>query len=60
MEREVLSSSPWHPATGRESSKLHQGRFRLAIGKPFVTERVVRHCSRRPREVGDAPCLSVP
>ena len=28
--------------------------------KHFLTERVVNHWNRRPREVVDAPCLSAP
>ncbi|KFO06025.1 hypothetical protein N312_05859, partial [Balearica regulorum gibbericeps] len=41
------------------SFKLKEGRFRLDIKKKYFMMRVVRHWSRLPREVGDAPSLEV-
>jgi len=43
----------------RNGIKLCQGWFRLDIRRNFFTVRVVKHWNRLPREVVDAPCLSI-
>ncbi|KAK4822944.1 hypothetical protein QYF61_023444 [Mycteria americana] len=45
--------------THGNGSKLCQERFILDIRKHFFTKRAVKHCYRLPREVVDAPSLSV-
>jgi len=38
---------------------LHQGKFRLDIKNNFFSDRLVRHCSRLPREVVVLPSLEM-
>lgn len=39
--------------------KLIWGRFRLVIRKNFFFEKVVKHCTRLPREVVKSPSLEL-
>jgi len=43
--------------TRGDGLQLHQGRFRLEIGKNFFPERVVRLWPRLPMAVGESPSL---
>jgi len=55
----ALGANGGAPAShgAEDGLRLHQGRFRLKIGKNFSTERVVRSWPRLPRAVGESPSL---
>ena len=64
MEREVLISSLRYPVTEHMGAVqscicISQGRSRLDIRNHFFPKRVVKHWHRLPREVVNAPSLSV-
>jgi len=60
-KREVLISSAWYPVTGHMGMVQSCARRGLerTLGSNFFTKRVIKHWSRLPREVIDAPSLSV-
>jgi len=62
VDRELLISSPWDPAPGRvgmAQSCIPEGRFRPDMRKHLFTKGVLRPWNRLPRQVVDAPSLSV-
>jgi len=56
---EALLTRACSDRTRGNGFRLKEGRFRLDIRKKLFALRVVRHCSRLPRQVVDAPSLAV-
>ena len=57
QEREPLFMGVGSDRTSGNGLKRRQGRFRLAIRRKFLTQRVVTHWNRLPKEAVDAPSL---
>ena len=59
MELPGFAFVPVAPCAGGNGTELCQGRSRLEVRKHFFAERVVKHRNRLPRELLDAPSLSL-